>query len=69
MKSSMNESILGMFSNKSNLTLQQIYDRIRDDFPDRDPIKLKHSIRRSIQSLRSKNLIERIGQGEYSLLS
>ena len=35
-------------------------------FPDKDSDKLKHSIRRSIQSLCSKNSITRIGQGQYS---
>jgi len=67
MKNSMNESILKLFSAKSSdLTLQQIYDEIKDDFPDKDSDKLKHSIRRSIQSLCSKNSITRIGQGQYS---
>ena len=70
MKKTLSQDILKLFNDKSsNLSLKQIYEEVKTQFPDKDPIKLKHSIRRSIQSLYAKNSISRIGQGKYSLVS
>lgn len=49
------------------LSLQKIYEQIKNDYPDKDKIQLKHSIRRSIQTLYSRGTITPYGAGLYVL--
>ena len=70
MTNTLSNDILQLFhSESSNILLSQIYDKIKDQYPNKEPTKLKHSIRRAIQSLSNKNTIVRIGHGKYSLVS
>ena len=50
------------------LTLQELYESVKDDFPNKDPYQMRHSIRRSVQSLASRGVLERVNQGTYILV-
>jgi len=47
------------------LSIDQIYEETKDTFPDKDETKMRHSIRRSIQSLYSRGFIERTAPANY----
>ena len=47
------------------LSINQIYEKTKDTFPDKDETKMRHSIRRSIQSLSSRGFIERTAPANY----
>jgi len=47
------------------LSIDQIYEETKDTFPDKDETKMRHSIRRSIQSLSSRGFIERTAPANY----
>jgi hypothetical protein len=50
-----------------SLSVKQLYEAIKDDFPDKDSSKLKHSIRRSVQRLCIRGFIERTGNAIYTI--
>tara|TARA_B110000467_G_C17841185_1_gene224955 strand:- start:35 stop:253 length:219 start_codon:yes stop_codon:yes gene_type:complete len=47
------------------LSINQLYEETKDTFPDRDETKMRHSIRRSIQSLSSRGFIVRTAPANY----
>lgn len=49
----------------NQLSIDQIYEETKDTFPDKDETKMRHSIRRSIQSLSSRGFIERTAPANY----
>jgi hypothetical protein len=49
------------------LNINQLYEEIKDTFPDKDETKMRHSIRRSIQSLSTRGFIVRTGPAIYTL--
>ena len=51
------------------LTLDELYESVKNHFPNKDPYQMKHSIRRSVQSLTGRGVLERVNQGTYILVN
>ena len=49
------------------LSINQLYEETKDTFPDKDESKMRHSIRRSIQSLSSRGFIVRTSPANYMM--
>ena len=47
------------------LSINQLYEEIKDTFPDKDETQMRHSIRRSIQSLSTRGFIVRTSPANY----
>jgi len=47
------------------LSIDQLYEEIKDTFPDKDETQMRHSIRRSIQSLSTRGFIVRTSPANY----
>jgi len=47
------------------LSINQLYEETKDTFPDKDETKMRHSIRRSIQSLSTRGFIVRTSPANY----
>ena len=49
------------------LALEQIYESVKDDFPDKNPFQVRHSIRRAIQNLTARGTVRTVEKGVYIL--
>lgn len=49
------------------LTIDQLYEEMKEEFPDKDESKMRHSIRRAVQNLYTRGFIERTGKGIYTM--
>ena len=50
-----------------SLSIDQMYEEIKGDFPDKDESKIRHSVRRAVQSLHTRGFIERTDKGFYTM--
>ncbi len=69
MSISLTESMEKLFLKEPShsLTINQLYEAMKEDFPDKDESKMRHSIRRAIQSLCTRGVIERTDKGFYTM--
>ena len=69
MASSLTDTILKLFLQEKShrLKLEQLYESVKDDYPDKSPYQMRHSIRRSIQSLSCRGVVKSVKKGVYIL--
>ncbi len=69
MSISLTESLEKLFLKEEShsLSINQLYARTQANFPDKDESKMRHSIRRAIQSLCTRGFIERTDKGFYTM--
>lgn len=70
MAASLTHTIEQLFLKKglNPLKLEELYESVKDDYPDKSPYQMRHSIRRSIQSLSGRGVIKSVKKGIYILV-